>query len=230
MYPLFNYTDACPDQQALPRRPRLLGFSRFFSFVCVLSFFPFLSSVSADSLWTSPSNPERSLIADIKASRIGDILTINVSESATTQASQSKKSTKESGIDSSVTSFLFPGSGLGTHKGAMPSSSLTGKSTFNGSGDVASTQSMATTAAVLVSDVLPNGNLVVEGVRVVTFAGETQYIVLHGLVRPQDITAGNTIASANIANVRVEFITEGSLNDAQKKTWLLKLYDKVRPF
>lgn len=188
------------------------------------------STLSADSLWTTPANSERPMYADRKASRVGDILTINVSESATTQASQSKKSSKESGIDSSVTSFLFPGSRLGTHAGALPSTGLSGSSTFSGSGQVANTNSMATTAAVLVSDVLPNGNLVVEGVRVVTFAGETQYIVLHGLVRPEDITSANTIASANIANVRVEFISEGSLNDAQKKTWLLKLYDKVRPF
>lgn len=184
----------------------------------------------ADSLWTSAANNERSMYADAKASRVGDILTINVSETATTQASQSKKSSKESGIDSSVTSFLFPASRLGKHAGELPSTSLSGSSNFAGSGEVANTQSMSTTAAVLVTDVLPNGNLVVEGVRVVTFAGETNYIVLHGLVRPQDITSSNTIASSNIANVRVEFISEGSLNDAQKKTWLLKLYDKVRPF
>jgi len=64
----------------------------------------------------------------------------------------------------------------------------------------------------------------------VTFSGETQYIVLHGIIRPDDITSANTVASTNIADVRIEFISEGSLTDAQKKSWLLKLADKLRPF
>jgi flagellar L-ring protein precursor FlgH len=83
---------------------------------------------------------------------------------------------------------------------------------------------------VLVTDVLPNGNLVIEGVRVVTFSGETQYVSLHGLVRPDDITSANTVASSNIADVRIEFVSEGSLTDAQKKGWLTKLYDTLRPY
>ena len=170
------------------------------------------------------------MYADRKAARVGDIVTVVVSETAATQSSQTKKTNKDGSIDAGVTSFLFPGSGMGMHKGALPSTSLTGSSTFSGGGQVANSQSLTARAAVLVADVLPNGNLAVEGVRVVTFSGETQYIVLHGIIRPEDITNANTVASTNIANVRIEFITEGSLTDAQKKSWLLKLYDKLRPF
>jgi flagellar L-ring protein precursor FlgH len=65
---------------------------------------------------------------------------------------------------------------------------------------------------------------------VVTFSGETQYVVLHGLVRPDDIAPDNTILSSNIADARVEFLSEGSLTDAQKRGWLTKLYEKLRPF
>jgi flagellar L-ring protein FlgH len=184
----------------------------------------------ADSLWTAPTGAERSMYADRKATRIGDIVTVVVSETAATQSSQSKKSTKESSIDAGVSSFLFPGSGLGKHNGELPATSVTGKSDFSGGGQVANSQSLTARAAVLVADVLPNGNLVIEGVRVVSFSGEKQYIVLHGIIRPDDITSLNTIASSNIADVRIEFISEGSLTDAQKKTWLLKVYDKLRPF
>ncbi len=191
-----------------------------------------VTSAAADSLWISPANPERPMFADRKAARVGDILTVSISETAATQASQSKKSSKESSLESGITSFLFPAasSGLGLHKGALPSTGMSGKSDFSGSGQINNTQSLTARAAVLVSDILPNGNLVIEGVRVVTFSGETQYITLHGLVRPDDISDGNMVASSNIADVRIEFISEGSLTDAQKKTWLLKLYDKVRPF
>jgi flagellar L-ring protein precursor FlgH len=170
------------------------------------------------------------MYADRKAGRVGDIVTIVVSETNATQSSQTKKTNKDGSLDAGVSSFLFPGSRLGTHNGALPSTSLSAGSSFSGGGQVANSQSLSARAAVLVSDVLPNGNLVVEGVRVVTFSGETQYIVLHGVIRPDDITSANTIASTNIADSRIEFISEGSLSDAQKKSWLLKLADKLRPF
>jgi flagellar L-ring protein FlgH len=184
----------------------------------------------AESLWTAPTGTERSMFADRKAARVGDIVTVVVAETAATQSSQSKKTNKDGSLEAGVSSFLFPGSGLGTHKGVLPSTSMSGGSTFSGGGQVANSQSLSARAAVLVADVLPNGNLAIEGVRVVTFSGETQYIVLHGVIRPDDISTANTIASTNIADVRIEFISEGSLTDAQKKSWLLKLADKVRPF
>ncbi len=80
------------------------------------------------------------------------------------------------------------------------------------------------------TDVLPNGNLVIQGVRRVVSAGETQHVVLHGIVRSDDISPANTVASSNVADARVEFINEGSLTDAQKKGWLTKLYEKLRPY
>jgi len=67
---------------------------------------------------------------------------------------------------------------------------------------------------VLVVDVLPMA-IVIEGVHLVTFAGETQYVVLHGLVRPDDIGSNNTILSTNIADARIEFYNQGSLTDMQ---------------
>ena len=188
--------------------------------------------VKADSLWTAPGSPERSMFSDKKASRTGDILTVVISETAATQSSQSKKSNKESSIDAGISQFLFPPavSALGTHKGALPSTKLAGTSDFSAGGQVNNSQSLTARAAVLVTDVLPNGNLVIEGVRVVSFSGETQFVVLHGLVRPDDVTNLNTVASSNIADVRIEFISEGSLTDAQKRGWLTKLYDKLRPY
>ncbi len=189
-------------------------------------------AVHADSLWTTPTNTERSMFSDRKAARTGDILTVLVSEVAATQSSQSKKSNKDSSIDAGISQFLFPPSvsSFGTKGGALPGTKLAAKSDFSGGGQVNNSQSLTARAAVLVTDVLPNGNLVIEGVRVVSFSGETQFVVLHGLVRPDDVSAGNTIVSSNIADVRIEFISEGSLTDAQKKGWLTKAYDKLRPY
>ena len=76
---------------------------------------------------------------------------------------------------------------------------------------------------------LPNGNLVIEGVRVVSFSGETQYVVLRGIVRRDDIARDNSVVSTNIADARVEFHSEGSLTDAQKRGWLARIYERLRP-
>jgi flagellar L-ring protein precursor FlgH len=189
-----------------------------------------VSSADAASLWPTGSGSERSMIADRKASRAGDILTIIVDESAVAQSSQSKKSSRDSSINDSVSQFLFANSRALTHNGGLPSLQLGGKSSYSGGGDVSNSQSLSARAAVLVTDVLPNGNLVIEGARVVTFSGETQYVVLHGLVRNDDVARDNTVTSSNIADARVEFYSEGQLTDAQKRGWFSKLYEKLRPF
>ncbi|HWL14408.1 MAG TPA: flagellar basal body L-ring protein FlgH, partial [Opitutus sp.] len=173
---------------------------------------------------------ERSMVADRKAARAGDILTIIVSESAVAQSSQSKKSSRDASLNDSVEQFLFANSRALTHRGGLPGLKLGGQSSYAGGGDVSNSQSLSARAAVLVTDTLPNGNLVIQGVRVVTFSGETQYVVLHGLVRIDDVTRDNTVASSNIADARVEFYSEGQLTDAQKRGWFSKLYEKLRPF
>ncbi|MDP1580251.1 MAG: flagellar basal body L-ring protein FlgH [Candidatus Didemnitutus sp.] len=188
-------------------------------------------SATAASLWTASAG-DRSMFADRKAARAGDILTVVVSESAYATNTQNKKSTRESSLEDAVQRFLFSAatSKLGTHNGELPSTSITGKANYSGGGEVSNNQSLTSRAAVLVTDVMPNGNLVIEGVRVVTFSGETQYVVLHGLVRPDDISSANTVFSSNIADARVEFVAEGNLTDAQKRGWITKLYEKLRPF
>ena len=182
----------------------------------------------ADSLWNGNGQTSRSMFADRKASGKGDILTIVVAESAVAQSSQSKSANRESTLQDAIQRFLY--TGLAAHRGEMPSLNINGKSSYSGGGDVSNSQSLSSRAAVLVTDVLPNGNFVIEGVRIVKFSGETQYVVLHGLVRPDDIGRDNSVISTNIAEARVEFHAEGTLTDAQKRGWLSKIYEKLRPF
>lgn len=188
--------------------------------------------LSAESLWTAAGSREQGVAADFRAARVGDILTIVVAENAAASSSQNKSTSTDSAVDASVSQFLFPAaaSRLGTHNGKLPGVKFGGSSSNSGGGQVSNTQSLTTRAAVLVTDVLPNGNLVVAGARKFTFSGETQHVVLHGLVRPADIGAGNSVLSSNIAEARLEFVSEGALSDAQKRGWLSNLYEKLRPF
>lgn len=186
------------------------------------------SAARAESLWTvNGGQAPRSMFADRKAAAKGDILTISVAESAIAQSSQNKTSKRESSLQDAISRFIY--SGLAAHKGELPGVTAGGKASYSGGGDISNSQSLIARAAVLVTDVLPNGNLVIEGVRVVTFSGETQYVVLHGLVRPDDIGRDNVVTSTNIADARVEFYAEGALTDAQKRGWLAKVYEKLRP-
>ncbi|AOS45135.1 Flagellar L-ring protein precursor [Lacunisphaera limnophila] len=187
-------------------------------------------TASASSLW--PAQNTRGMLADRRASRVGDIITVVVSEIATASSNQSKSSNRDSSLEDAIGQFVFSqaASGLLTHKGELPATSATGTANYSGGGQVNNSQTLIARAAVLVTDVLPNGNLVIEGARQVSFSGETQYVVLHGLVRPDDVTAANTVLSSNVADARVEFLSEGNLTDAQKRGWLAKVYEKLRPF
>jgi len=183
----------------------------------------------AGSIWPATGV---GMVADHKAAHVGDIITVVVQESANASSTQSKEATRKSSVNDAVSQFIFPPavSGLGTHGGQLPSFQISGASDYTGGGQVSNSQSVTSQAAVLVTDVLPNGNMVIEGVRLVSFSGETQYVILHGLVRPDDISSSDTILSSSIAEARVEFVNKGTLVDAEKTGWLQRLYDLLRPF
>jgi flagellar L-ring protein precursor FlgH len=186
--------------------------------------------LSADSLWKASSS--KSMTADRRARRAGDIITILVQENNSAQKDNSTSTSKKSGLDASVSSFLYPpsASGLLTKKGALPAMKMDSSSSFDGSGKVNNTEAITGRIAVRVIDVLPNGNLVLEGTRRTTFSGETTDAILHGVVRSDDVTAANTVYSYNVADATVRYQSKGVASDAQSKGWFSRTWDKVSPF
>jgi len=190
-----------------------------------------LTTLGADSLWKGDMAPT-SMFADKKAHRVGDIVTVVIQENNGTSRNNNTTTSRTSGIDASVSSFLYsPGaSGLMTKNGQMPAMSMTGKNTFNGGGTIANQEIISAQIAVKVIDVLPNGNLVLEGRRQTAFSGEKQEAVLRGTVRCDDITATNSVYSYNIADASIQYFSRGALTDSQNKGWFTKVWDKVSPF
>ena len=188
--------------------------------------------LAAQSLWLAAGSRELSLTSDPKASRVGDIITIIIAESTSLSSSSNKTTNTSEAAQGAVTQFLFPPavSGFGTNGGQLPGFGWGGKSDYSGGGNVNNSQVVTGRAAMLIADVLPNGNLVLEGARRVSFSGETQHVVLRGIVRPADVSPVNTVLSTNIAEARLEFLSEGELSSAQKRGWLSKLYQTFRPF
>ncbi len=182
------------------------------------------TGVAGESLWLSKANTGNSIFSDRTAGRVGDILTIVVDESSSVSSSLSKSTNKISNINvgGGVTSFFYPG--LGTIDGNYPAVSTQGNTASNsGGGNITNAQNVSSSASVLVIDRLPNGNLIIEGARELSVSGETQYIIIRGIVRRDDIERDNTIMSSKIASAHVEFLDKGAIASAQKQGWIAQL-------
>ena len=186
--------------------------------------------VAADSLWRNDHTP--SIVADKRAAGVGDILNIVVQENSTATKDNNTKSSKQSAIDSSIQAFIYSpaASKLLTKGGTLPALKLSGNQSFNGGGTINNSENIIARIAVQVMDVLPNRNLVIEGRRQTSFAGESQEVVLRGVVRPMDITPNNTVFSYNVADASIKMVSKGTITDSQRKGWFTRLWEKIAPF
>ena len=186
--------------------------------------------LSAKSIWVDGRSG--SLFSDPRASGIGDLITVLVDESTSLTSSQKSSREKSSSIANEVKQFLFSpvASKFGTKKGELPKTEITTGSSSEGGGLVTNRQTLRSRASVIVVDVLPNGNFIIEGVRAVSFSNQQYYGKLRGIVRPYDISRSNTILSSSIADARIEYVSQGSLSNAEKEGWLSRTLNKINPF
>lgn len=184
----------------------------------------------ADSLFpvgnAAPGGVGLSLYADNKAHAVGDILTVIVNETA---SAASQAATKTSKADS----FSFgPGTGpnmihIGSVQfglGSLPALGLSDSSTGNASGSTTRSDNLSAQIEVTVKQVLPNGNLVVEGTRQVSMNAETQAITLTGIVRPQDISASNTVQSPQVADAQIKYSGKGPVGNPQHAGLIARVF------
>lgn len=186
------------------------------------------SMAPTGSLWEPSSG---SLYADVRASKIGDVLTITISEqstgskAATTTTSKNKQFTGQ---------FTFGGLGIngGTQKGAVNLGPYNGQfsNAFTGNGQTTQADSMTAYMTATVVDVLPNGNMVIRGSRWTKLNDSLQQIILEGVVRPADVTRTNTVLSQNVAEAKIFLVGKGPVAQQQKPGWLGHLLDIVSPF
>ena len=112
----------------------------------------------------------------------------------------------------------------------MPAIKYASDHEFSGGGTIANSEQIVAQVTVRVVDVLPNGNMVIEGTRETSFGGEKQNITLRGVVRPADVTANNTVYSYNVAEAKIQITGKGAITDSQRKGWFTKIWDKLTPF
>jgi flagellar L-ring protein precursor FlgH len=171
------------------------------------------------------------LFVDRKARHVNDIITVRIVESA----SASGEASTATGRDSSISGKLEAVFGLEdslVKNGINPASVVKGGLTnnFDGSGATTRKNSLSASITAIVRDVFPNGNLYVEGKKDVIINNERQYIIISGIVRPEDIAPDNSITSDLIADSRIEYSGRGVLADKQRPGWLGRIIDITWPF
>lgn len=172
------------------------------------------------------------MYADKRAVGVGDLITIVVQESTTASKDNKTATSKKTSLDAAITSFLYSpsSSGLLTKGGALPAIKYAMDHEFAGGGTINNSEQIVAQVTVRVIDVLPNKNMVIEGVRETAFGGEKQNVTLHGIVRPEDVMANNTVYSYNVADAKIQIVTKGSITDSQKRGWFTWIWEKISPF
>jgi flagellar L-ring protein precursor FlgH len=202
--------------------------TRWQAFALAIALLP--AAAGSQSLWRDDISSV--MYADKRASRVGDIVTIAVQENTTTSKDNKTATSKQSGMDASIATFLYSptASGLLTQGGQLPALKYNARVDHSGGGTINNTEKIVTYIAARVIDVLPNRNLVIEGRRETAFGGEQQTMLLRGVIRADDVAANNTVFSYNIADASIHVISKGTLSDSQRKGWFTRIWDKLTPF
>lgn len=164
----------------------------------------------------------------LRAYRIGDILTINLNEA--TSASKSSNTTFSKASDSSVSDQTTAGNGfLGT--GITLNGSVSSNVDFSGEADAGISNQLRGNITVTVANVMPNGVLEVRGEKWLQLSRGSEYIRISGLVRREDVNPDNSVDSTRLANVRVAYSETGELANANKASWLSRFFvSDIWPF
>lgn len=183
------------------------------------------------SLWTESRG---GMFADIKGRTVGDIITVVIVENASASKEASTATDRTSSMSAGITN-LFGLEKYITQVGndAISPTSLVNASTtndFSGSGKTQRKEQLTATLTTQVVEVLPNGNLRVEGNKTVTVNNEMQIVKLSGIVRQVDVSPRNIVDSKNLLNARIAYVGEGIISDKQQQGWLVRALDQVWPF
>jgi flagellar L-ring protein precursor FlgH len=192
---------------------------------------PLPTPAGANSLWRSGA---RAFFVDQRASRVGDILTVNIDIDDSAKTSNSSSSSRTSGTTAGVPHLLGLESSLGKilPGGFDPANALETSSTNSnaGTGAVTRSEKISLTIAAVVTAVLPNGNMVIQGTQEVRTNNELRQLTVAGIVRPEDISSANTIRHTQIAEARISYGGRGDISRVQKTPAGQSLVERFSPF
>lgn len=186
---------------------------------------------SANSLWRSGA---RAFFIDQRAGKVGDILTVQIDIDDSAKTTNSTTSSRTSGMKAGIPHLLGLESTLGKilPSAFNPANALeTASNTTNaGAGAVNRAEKISLTIAAVVTGVMPNGNLVIQGTQEVRTNTDIRQLTVAGIVRPEDISSSNTIKHTQIAEARISYGGRGDLSRVQKTPAGQSLVERFSPF
>jgi len=173
------------------------------------------------------------LFEDIKARRVGDVITIILQESTAASKSASTATDKATSVNvdsptilGAVPTFNTPHwLPLDNNHDNTLQNILNSSNTFEGKGDSSQSNSLNGNITVTVADVLSNGNLVVRGEKWLTLNQGEEFVRISGIVRPQDISTANTVMSSQVADARIAYSGEGMIANSNRPGWLARFFN-----
>ena len=169
--------------------------------------------------------------ADRRARKVGDILTVDFNEVFAATKAQSAASSKsdsfELGLPVGLPNLLTGGLAGGAADNSLTSST---EQSFSGSGNAAQSNSLTGRLSVTVVRIFENGNMGILGQKELTLNNGKEYIRVSGIVRPEDISSGNTVPSNRLADAQISYTGAGSVADSSKPGWLSRAMRTISPF
>ncbi|MGD0023402.1 MAG: flagellar basal body L-ring protein FlgH [Xanthobacteraceae bacterium] len=182
-----------------------------------------------NSLWV---NGSRAFFKDQRAHQVGDILTVKVNINDTAQFQDQTQVTRTATEDSGISNFLGANTIVNPAKAILPGSIITANSNSqsDANGSINRQDQLLTNVAAVVTQVLPNGNLVIEGKQEIRLNSEMRELLVAGVARPEDIDSDNTIELPKIAEARVAYGGKGTISNIQQPPWGQQALDVLLPF
>ncbi len=178
----------------------------------------------ADSIWDRRDPRAAHLWEDNRARRIGDTLTVAINESTEANEREQRALDKSNNAKAGFTFKSKAGADAG-----LDWNNSSGR-TFSGSAQLTSDRSFADKITVRVVDVLPNGDLVIEGFRSRMVAGERRELRITGIVAPKNIGQQNTVESRFVANFRVSYLGKGPESSFVNQGWFSRIFNRIWPW
>ena len=183
------------------------------------------------SLWNQKNG---SMFTDRKAQRVGDILTVLISESSSASKAATTSTSRNTNMSASIPNFFgLENDDVWDGHNPIDLENLVNAefaNAFDGNGTTSRKEDLTASLTTQVVGQYPNGQLKIRGGKEVMVNSEVQMIYLTGIVRPVDITAANTVSSAKILNARISYTGKGSISDKQSPGWAMRILDNIWPF
>ncbi|SCA57882.1 Flagellar L-ring protein [Candidatus Terasakiella magnetica] len=192
---------------------------------------PKAAHINPNSLWRSGA---RAFFKDNRANEVGDILTVSIAISDNASINNKTERTRADGETGNLTNLFGFEAGLAkivsSNVDNASTVSLNTDHTTSGEGKIARDESITMTVAAVITQILPNGNLVINGRQETLVNYELRELNITGIIRREDITSANTIDHTKIAEMRVTYGGRGNVSELQQPRWGMQVLDIIAPF